>query len=221
MSVIGAYIWLVWSTGLWRDGRQETYYGGSMQLSFIPLHVVGSILMTVASAFISCVCCCVGKGAVDFYGRSALCTAVLAFCRFCGACGFIRGLLFGDEEAECEMVQFREYERDYDYYDDYDDVPVDCCDGCACEPAPDIRPRYHEPYTDCGQSPFPDDDDPGRYAFLLFVLLPWATWCAALLAFRACGSECFAKKWSAPVTQQPAVMPVSAVAIAQTVQAGP
>lgn len=185
-----------------------------MWLSFVPLHLVTAILMTVTSAFISCVCCCVGKGAVDVYKWSSLVAALIAFFRFLGSWGFVHGALFGGQEADCEAERFREWEgRDYHHQGcpECDDRPS-TDDGCAC-----TMSGVPEPWIeDCDDDPLGDDKVP----LLVFVLLPWAAWCTALLVIRSSAFGCFARKWVAHATLR-GTQPVHPVATVSVVHAAP
>ena len=49
--------------------------------------------MTVAAGVIGCVCCCLGPDGVHAYSCAAKLTGALGFLRFCGACGFVVGLV--------------------------------------------------------------------------------------------------------------------------------
>ena len=191
-----------------------------MWLSFVPLHLVTAIIMTVASAFISCMCCCVGKGAVDTYSAASLFAALLAFLRFLGSLGFVRAAVFGGDQADCEAERFRDWEEGYHHgCRECDDRPAtDNDEGCACTmEEPYI---YAEPWMeDCGHDPLGDEKVP----LLIFVFLPWAAWCTALLLIRCCGHFCFARKWVAPTglqVTQALVHPVATVSMAQGVPAG-
>jgi hypothetical protein len=183
-SFVGAWIWLVWVDDGF--GREKSYYAASMQLSFNPLNFVCSIVMIVTAAFIGCTCCCVGQQAVDWYGYASLATGIIGFFRFCGACGFIAGLLSADREEDCEAEHFREY------------MYCDCVD-CTCA-------AYD--YETCEDDPLGED----RVALLIFALGPWLVWCTLLLLLRGCGWACFARKWSPPSSMpMPTFAPMPAV----------
>ena len=198
LSLIGAWIWLLWSGGVWTDHGKQSHYAGSMQLSFIPLHLAGSIVMTVSSALIACMCCCVGKPAVDMYRMSSLSTAVLAALRFCGACGFIYALVHGGKEADCEAARMYRYEQDY----------RECCRGCECA----MIASAYAPVS-CDEDPFEQTE---KIPMLIFVLLPWAAWCTTMLLVRSCGWSCFARQWSQTASAHGthAVLPVATVSVA-------
>lgn len=177
-AFIGAYVWMLWSFDVWDD----SYYSGSMQLSFNPLHFAAAILMTATSAAIACVCCCVGQEGVNAYKTAARLAAVLGFLRFCGACGFVVGLYTNKNDEECELEQF---ERTY------------AQDGGNAQTleAPDHG------YVDCNDPLSHENGDGGA----IILLLPWAVWVGALFVMRLAGSECCAKRWTPPTTRAPQV----------------
>ena len=166
VCAIAAWVWLIWVATDWGEGSN---YAASVSVSFGPQNLAAAVAATTVAAFISCVCCCVGKGANLAYKIALAAAAFICFLRFISVCVLLSSVDDCDEwRHEWEHEWEREWEgRDgeFDRVTKCGDSGADCCasepdgDPAVCAPgyAPNVQPQnyYRCPNYRCDPVPEP------------------------------------------------------------------